>query len=203
MKNPEEYIKSGILEMYVLGLTSDEESIAITKLSSTYPEIKKEIEYIENSMMLYAEQKAGTINPTVGPMIMGTIDYIERLKAGEIPTYPPVLNERSTVTEYASWLNRPDMVLPAGFNDIYVKIIGNDTKAVSAIVWIKDSTPYEIHEQEFEKFLIVEGTCDIITSQSTISLKEGDYYNIPLHIGHEIKVTSKKPCKVILQRVAA
>lgn len=203
MKNSAEYINSGVLEMYVLGLTSDAENIEITKLASVNPEIKNEIEAIEKSIMLYAEEKGGKINTTVKPMVMATIDYTERLKAGETPAFPPILNEKSQVADYAEWLNRADITMPANFNDIYVKIIGYEAAATSAIVWIKDCTEYEMHKAEYEKFLIVEGTCNIVTTEKVFSLKAGDYLSIPLYVGHEVIVTSKMPCKVVLQRVAA
>ncbi len=203
MKNIEQYIKSGILEMYVLGLTSEEESYEITKLSSTNIEIKNEIEAIENSMMLYAEDQAGDLDPTIKPMVMASIDYTERLKAGEAPGFPPLLNETSNPTDYKEWLTRADMNLPKNFKDVYVKIIGIDKTTTSAIVWFKEGSPYEIHNKEIEKFLIIEGTCDIITEEKTYSLKPGNYLSIPLFMGHEVKVTSKNPCKVILQRMAA
>ena len=203
MKSAAEYINSGILEMYVLGMTSDAENLEITKLASANTEIKNEIEAIERSIMLYAEEGVGNINSTVKPMVMATIDYTERLKAGEAPTFPPLLHEKSQIADYAEWLNRPDIIMPVEFNDIYVKIIGHEAAVTSAIVWIKKGTDYEVHDDQFEKFLIVEGTCDIVTNEKVFSLKPGDYLNIPLNIGHEVIVTSKMPCKVVLQRVAA
>ena len=44
----EAYIASGILELYVAGLLSDEENVAVQGYAKEYPEIQKEIEEIEN-----------------------------------------------------------------------------------------------------------------------------------------------------------
>ncbi|MES2593448.1 MAG: cupin domain-containing protein [Bacteroidota bacterium] len=203
MKKTEEYINSGILEMYVLGLTSDAENIEITKLVASNSEIKMEVEAIETSIMAYANSEAVEINTSVKPLIIATIDYTERLKNGESPTFPPVLNENSKVSDYAAWLDRSDMVSPETFDDIYIKLIGHEPKVISAIVWIKDFAENEIHDDLFEKFLIVEGSCDIIMEKETVSLQAGDVLTIPLHMGHMVKVTSKIPCKIVLQRVAA
>jgi mannose-6-phosphate isomerase-like protein (cupin superfamily) len=63
--------------------------------------------------------------------------------------------------------------------------------------------PDEIHDNEYEKFLIVEGECDITVGTNVHHLTPGNYFSIPLHATHSVKVTSKTPCKVILQRVAA
>ena len=64
-------------------------------------------------------------------------------------------------------------------------------------------TSPEIHTKEYERFLIIEGTCDIKIGDDVFHLKAGDYKEIPLFIEHSLIVTSDIPCKVILQRVAA
>lgn len=206
MKNADTYLNTGILEMYVLGLTSDEENIEINVLSETNAEIRNEIDQITEALLNFAQENAPPVNPATKPMVMAIIDYTQRLEAGETPTSPPLLNDHSTIADYAAWLNRPDMILPVDFKEeIYAKLIGSNKEAMSAILWIKGGcgTPYEVHDVEYEKFLIVEGTCDIITDEKTYSLIPGDYFSIPLHIGHVVKVTSSMPCKAILQRVAA
>jgi mannose-6-phosphate isomerase-like protein (cupin superfamily) len=203
MRNVEEYIKSGILEMYVLGFTSEKENREIEEMSALHSEIRNEIDEISDALLMYSEDTAPGVNRTIKPMVMAVIDYTERLKKGEIPSIPPLLNKDSKPGEYEEWLKRRDMVLPADFNDIHAKLIGHVKGAMTAIVWIKESTPYEVHDQEYERFLIVEGTCDIIIDEKPYSLVPGDYMQIPLHAGHLVKVTSEVPCKVILQRVAA
>ena len=52
-------------------------------------------------------------------------------------------------------------------------------------------------------FLIVEGTCTILVENEVYQLVPGDYFAVPLHKSHILKVTSEIPCKVILQRIAA
>ena len=63
--------------------------------------------------------------------------------------------------------------------------------------------PEEIHTNEFERFLIVEGSCDIQIGETVHQLQAGDFLSIPLFENHFVTVTSSIPCKVILQRVAA
>ena len=133
---------------------------------------------------------------------MATIDYSERLKSGETITEPPVLHKGSAVDDYAVWLNRADMV-PLDTEDLYAKIISYTPAALTAIVWIKEYAPQEVHDHESERFLIVEGTCNIIVGDEINELVPGDYFAIPLHKNHLVKVTSAIPCKVILQRIAA
>ncbi len=202
MTSDKEYINSGMLEQYVLGYTSPAESTEVELMAATYPAIKMEIEAIHESLEAYAMEQAIKPNPIIKPFLLATVDYSKRIKNGEPATVPPVLNESSAIEDYAPWLNRTDMMVPDD-NDIFAKIIGYTPEAITAIVWIKEYAPHEVHDHEFEKFLIVEGTCNIIVEDTVHALIPGDYFAIPLHKNHLVKVTSAIPCKVILQRIAA
>ena len=48
--NLNEYISSGILELYVYGALPEEESIEVTKELKKHPEILKEVEEIEDAL---------------------------------------------------------------------------------------------------------------------------------------------------------
>jgi Anti-sigma-K factor rskA len=49
--NIQEYISSGIIERYLLGELSEKECAGVLSLSNQYPEIKKEIELVESTLM--------------------------------------------------------------------------------------------------------------------------------------------------------
>jgi quercetin dioxygenase-like cupin family protein len=202
MFNVREYIDTGILELYVLGIASANECIEVEQLALQYIEIREEIETIRESVYLYADAYKLEPNPVIKPFLMATIDYTERLKNGEPAAAPPLLSANATVNDYSQWLNRPDMVA-ADNTAVFAKIIGYTPQAITAIVWLKDYAPHEVHDNEYERFLIVEGTCDIIVEDQVNQLVPGDYFAIPLHKKHLVKVTSPIACKVILQRVAA
>jgi mannose-6-phosphate isomerase-like protein (cupin superfamily) len=203
MDNISSYINSGILEMYVLGLATPEESRMVEELRAAHPEINEELQQITASVETYATAHAVTPHATMKPLLFATIDYTERLKKGEAPAFPPLLNENSRIADYAEWLNRPDMTLPADNENIYLKIIGYTPQATTAIVWINSMAPDEVHHDEHESFLIVEGTCDITIGDKVHHLVPGNVLTIPLHADHYVKVTSAIPCKVILERKAA
>lgn len=59
-----EILESGILELYVLGLTSMEENEIVEKAKIDYPEVIKEISEIENALEAYAKSQA--IAPSEG-----------------------------------------------------------------------------------------------------------------------------------------
>lgn len=197
------YIESGVLELYVMGIASPEEIEEVEKMAAAHPEISDAIREISITLESYAGAHAVTPHGTIKPLLLATIDYMDRLKNGEAPAFPPVLGEHSRISDYQEWLGREDLSQPGDFDDIHVRLIGYTPQVTSAIVWIKSMAPHEVHDHEYERFLIVEGTCDIVIGDKTHKLAPGDYMQIPLHSGHHVKVTSDIPCKVILQRVAA
>jgi mannose-6-phosphate isomerase-like protein (cupin superfamily) len=203
MNTVEEYINSGILEIYVLGMTSAEETVKVNEMAAKFVEIRTEIEEISKALEIDSSKKSFGPNETVKPYLMAVVDYTERLKGGEPMTFPPILTKESKIIDFEEWTSRADMVLTDDFENMYAKLIGHNPEATTAISWIKSHTPLEVHETELERFLILEGSCDITIGADIHSLKAGDFIAIPLHIGHSLVVTSNIPCKVILQRVAA
>ena len=60
MTTAEEYKSSGILELYVSGVLSEEESREVESMAKKYPEIKAEIEAIEAVMLKLSESETQT-----------------------------------------------------------------------------------------------------------------------------------------------
>lgn len=203
MENVRSFMDSGILEMYVAGNLPLEDINKVEEMAALFVEVRNEVDAITEALEVYAISTPVVPDPIVKAFLMATIDFTERMKNGEQPTFPPQLQQGTGIGEFSEWLNRPDMVLPKNFEDLHAKIIGYTPKVLTAIVWIKEMTPQEVHDNEFEKFLIVEGTCDLMIEENVYSLVPGDYFAIPLHKAHQVIVTSGFPCKVILQRVAA
>lgn len=202
MLSPEEYIESGILELYVLGLLSAEEQAEVATMVNQHTKIRDEVERIEESLRKGGSLKT-QISPSVKAFLMATIDYTERIKAGEPRAYPPMLNASSKMEDYNEWLLKHAVELPKDADDLFARIIGYTPDLITAVVWIKSEAEEEVHNAEHEKFLILEGTCNITINGKIHALKPGDFMEIPLHADHDVKVTSEIPCKVILQRAAA
>lgn len=62
--NIQTYITSGILELYVLGSLSEQETKEVLHYATIYPEVRAEINAIERALRLYA--MAQTAKPPVG-----------------------------------------------------------------------------------------------------------------------------------------
>jgi mannose-6-phosphate isomerase-like protein (cupin superfamily) len=203
MTDIEQYIQSGMLEEYVLGLLPPTEMAALEAAAAAQPPLRAAIDEVAAQFENFAKANEVHPNPTVKPFLMATIDYMERMAHGETPAIPPLLSETSEINDFAGWLKRADMQAPATDEDLFARIIGHNASVLTAIVWIKTMAPQEVHDDTYEKFLVVEGSCTIAIGQLTHHLEPGDFLSIPLHQPHVVTVTSACACKVILQRVAA
>lgn len=197
------YLDSGIVQLYILGYASDDECREFESLMAVHPEIAAAFNEQQEALAEAVDEIRVAPHPNLKPLVLATFDYISRLEAGEEPAFPPVLNEHSTVEDFQRWIDRKDMVAPEDFEEVHAKIIAATPEMTCAMVWIKSMAPEEIHTDEYEKFLILEGTCTIVVGTKENKLVAGDYFAIPLYEEHRVIVTSEEPCVVILQRIAA
>ena len=65
--------------MYVMGLTSEDESVEVEKMMALHPEVLDEVRTIEKSLENYA--RAGAVQPhaTVKPLLLATLDVESQL----------------------------------------------------------------------------------------------------------------------------
>lgn len=203
MRNLNEYIESGIIEAYVFDQLNPGGREDRLQIALHIPEVKQEQLEIEEALEQYAFSHAITPSPNIKPLLLATIDYFESLEKGGVQAIPPDLNVTSLLSDFSQWVEKKDMVAPENFNGMYVKIIGYTPKATTAIVWMKEFAPTEVHHDEYEKFLVLEGSCTVFVENDSYNLVAGNFLSIPLHKEHRVIITSSIPCKVILQRSAA
>ena len=77
MMDKQQFKNSGLLEQYVLGLTSPEENQIVEEFVNTYPDIKKELDGFRNAMEQYAQQHAVPPPPRLKKTILKSIDDLE------------------------------------------------------------------------------------------------------------------------------
>lgn len=203
MKEIEQIRNSGLIESYAIGNIDHTQLLQIEKWLKKYPFLHQDVYEIQKALEQYAMAHSEAPSKTVKALLLTTLDYNLRLEKGEKPTFPPALHKHSTIDEFKPWLDRIDMVEPENYEAMFGKIIGATEERTTIIVWLKLGAPDETHTDEIEKFLIIEGTCNIIIGDQIHSLVAGDNISIPLHINHRVEVTSSFRCKVILERAAA
>ena len=81
----EEIISSGLLESYVLGTASAEETTMINNLCQKNPEVIKEIERIESSLINYAETTAPNLDSKIKTKLINQITDQQTITAKVVP----------------------------------------------------------------------------------------------------------------------
>lgn len=71
----EEMISSGVLESYVLGITTEEENLMVRTMCAKHPTLVKEIELIEESLMNYSAQHAPPLRKDLKDKIAAELNF--------------------------------------------------------------------------------------------------------------------------------
>lgn len=201
MIDVKQYIESGIVDEYCLGLLSAEEAAAVRHLAEQYAEIQQEIDNILQSLELYATEESPEPRITLRNRVLDTLSQLGE----ELPPFSltnlPLLNPFSDAEQ---WQKAVASITPdREFRNIYSHTLRNDDQTEQFLVWVKIGITPEDHHQERESFLILEGTCECELDDETIRLTAGDYLEIPLDVKHNVRVISPTPIKAIIQRLKA
>jgi len=105
--NTREYIASGTLELYVFGKLSEEENRNVQEMANEFPEVKQEIESIEQAVI----NLSYSVAPNLSLDNFNTIreQLLEREAA--VVTMKP----KSAWTQYLGWAASIVLLLGAGF----------------------------------------------------------------------------------------
>ena len=99
--NIQEYIDSGILELYVLGSTSDAETRELLQYKEQYPELEQALFELETDMERVAQQMAIMPPPGIWEKIEDRINEI-----AIIPEYDPIKFKQHTENKRADRTDR-------------------------------------------------------------------------------------------------
>jgi mannose-6-phosphate isomerase-like protein (cupin superfamily) len=194
-----QYLDSGIIEQYCFEALSLEQMLEVELVAALYPEIKKAILSCQDTMEKFA--KSIEKHPPVD-VKSKLFDSIHNLDLEEIISKEnlPMLNKYSKST---SWLTFAKSLLPSETKeDIYLDVLRNDSEVYLSIIWTKTNIPNEVHENEKESFLILEGECECLVGDKRYILGPGDFFEVPMHTDHNVNLLSPKVL-AILQHVAA
>jgi anti-sigma-K factor RskA len=106
----EKYITSGILELYVAGTLSEQENLEVVALAAKHPEIKKEIEEIEASIL--ALSKAASPKRS---SIKGFNDVQNRIQ--DTTKVIPLNDKKTNWSSYIGWA--ASIILAVGLAYVY------------------------------------------------------------------------------------
>ena len=102
------------------------------------------------------------------------------------------------LTNAQPFLELDTLSAPLEFENIYSKKIADDSLQTSFVIWIKQKVPNHYHMEHTENILVLEGKAEMTIGDKKLTIKKGDYLNIPKGTPHAVtKVYSRKPLKVL------
>lgn len=195
--NLQEYINSGIIEDYCLGVLSPAEMEQVAQQAALYPEIKNEIEAYEFVLKEYAAEFGLERQQKIKRNIFDIIDNFEteeNITAENLP----MLNKYSKAE---NWLRYVKPLLPETLQEpSIIQMLQAKDDIEQCIYWTHDDVPHETHTNTYESFLILEGKCRCHVGDDIYELGAGDFFSIPLFKDHNVEILDG-PVLAIVQRI--
>lgn len=192
-----DYISSGVIEDYCLGLLNPEESDRVLQQAALIPEVKSLIEHYEQALLEYATENAFALSKNNKVKILGTLINI-KAEAAASTSDLPLLNKYSS---HDNWLKIVKSVLPEKLEeDMFVHQLRSDNGIEQILIWSKIDYPDEVHDNEEECFIILQGRCRCYVEDEVIELGPGEFFSIPMHKHHDVKVL-EGPVMAVVQRI--
>jgi mannose-6-phosphate isomerase-like protein (cupin superfamily) len=192
------YISSGIIEDYCLGVLPAPAMKQVEEQAALHPAIQEEITAFQQVLEQYSCDFAqtGSYHPSK-EKILGVLDNLlieEKADAANLP----ILNKYA---DSRYWLSAVKPLLPAQLEEpLLVHVLKNTPEVELLLMWTKIDYPDEVHANEKECFLILEGECECYIDEKVIRLSAGGFLDIPMHAHHDVKVI-KGPVLAVVQRL--
>ena len=187
-----------LVERYVLGLLDAENAQRVEAAAVNDPRIGDMLKGLQEAMTRNAADNATQPPSALKQNVFRAIQMeVEKERASG---RPPLLHNKSTVADFANWTG-PEHVRPEGSGNLYIEPLDESADRQTALVWLEHGEPTETHTDCVERFLILEGTCDVTIGNEVHGLVPGNVITIPMFTEHSVRVTTTIPCKAILQRV--
>ncbi len=121
---------------------------------------------------------------------------------------PLDLDNLPPLDETANWMDWEAAVAgiepPEEYDNIHLHPLESNEKRELFVAWVKEMVEEEVHHDLLESFLILEGSCECTITAETgetriVRLSQGDFITLEIGESHNIRITSEKPTKAILQ----
>lgn len=196
--NIREYINSGILEEYCLCILDEDQVQEVNTLRIQHPEIETEIQSIEASLNAYVKTSAEKPAVNLQEEIWNTLQNLNKERNIDL-TDLPIINK---YTDHETWLGIVKPFIPARLEeDRIVHVLRQSDEIVQMLVISKTAFENEVHVEEHESFIILEGECECTVGDKVFRLQPGGFTEIPLHTNHDVRILSPH-VTAILQRIA-
>jgi mannose-6-phosphate isomerase-like protein (cupin superfamily) len=196
--NIQEYIGTGIIEQYCLCILAEDQMREVEALSSQYPAIRAEIQDIEGSLEGYARAYAQKPPAELEETIWLTLENLNKERQMDAADLP-VINQ---YTDHKAWLGIVKPLIPPQLKeDRIVRVLRESDKIIQMLVVSRTHFDDEVHVEERESFIILEGECECTVGDKVFRLSPGGYTEIPLHTNHDVRVLTPYVAAIV-QRIA-
>lgn len=186
MMNIKEYIESGVLELYCTGNLSAKEEAQVLSMTM-HPDVRDELTRIQSTIKSFSFEHAITPPASVKIGLDNILDNLE-LEAKMNPEQLPLINQYS---DYRKWLELVQDEIPTEFTEErVVKVLTHTPDLMQAFVISTTEFEDEVHTDEYESFLILQGTCECTVGDTVRNMVAGEFMAIPLHEHHSVKMTT-------------
>ncbi len=183
--NVRDYIATGILEEYCLGLLSNDEQEMVLQVCRLYPDVRKELTAIENAMEKMAAIRAVTPNSSLRGKLLTSLGFSEPVIKFALDDLPPTRPN----SNHHSWLASLAHLIPAEpAEDFLCHVLRKDEVLAQMLIIAKNNVPEETHDNYKESFFILKGRCECTVGANTFMLGPGDFLEIPINVEHDVKM---------------
>lgn len=181
------HIDEDILLAYCMNGLAQQERQQVEDACRQYPEIKKELERIEQSLEGYMGAKAIAPPAMLQEQIWEKLANINKEQKRDLNDLP-VVNQ---YTDHKNWLAMVQPLLPEKVEEDRCLIPLRQTPQIAqTLVISKTDFEEEWHDDVYECFIILHGRCQCTIGDRVFQLTEGGFTDIPLHIKHHVQILS-------------
>ncbi len=197
--NLQEYIESGVLELYALNQLDAAEREEVERMIAVFPEIKAEFDQIQLALESYAASNAIQPDQRVKVKLQETLSQLEKEKALHLENLPLI----TPYSDHTKWLELVEEMVPQTLakGQMFTHTLQQTDKLVQLLVVASTDIPDEVHDESHESFLILKGRCKCTVANEVRYMEAGDFMAIPLYEHHDVEILSDKVV-AILQHVA-
>ena len=195
--NTAEYISSGILEQYCLGLISDTERKEVEEYAKLYPGIGEEISSISLALDDYALNNS--IKPGTAEKIKLLLSVYEQ-ESGKTKDFPPLINKDTVADDFRKWIEGHPIPDPEHYDNLSFYDLPSTNAVTNFMVWAKEGHDEEEHSEFNEYVVILSGHCDMYFNGESRHYEAGQIIVIPPLVPHHAVITSDTPMIAIVQR---
>ena len=195
-------IESGVLEMYCLGIASEEEKQLVETLSLQHKEIQNEIESINRALSLYAS--AHETSPSVKLKEKILHQVLNNNNNVDSNSFPPLITLKSSSEEWITYIQNNNIPTPSGFDTFHLHELPGNEKRYTYIAWAKKGAVLEeSHSDEDEFLIMLGGRCSVTVNGKVTYYEKGGVVFIPKNTVHRAEALSDEMMILVGQRIAA